>query len=296
MAQERKRQHHVWRKYLEAWCTDGLLFCKNRGGECPFSNTPKNVAVEKYFYRIDELSTRDLAVIEASIDRYPASRRTIIHYHIDNIIIPILRWQASPNPKYKEKIDVYKTNALEYWHTNIENSFGPFLDDMQCGKLDFLEQNPAEMVFYNFVANQLLRTRKMKRAIIESVKLDFPNASFDNTWGLLAAATAINFGGNLYLERKTRAVLRLEAPGGHNFLTSDTPLINIAHLFDSPEGCCIFYPVSPRFALLISDADITHGLDGILKKSEIAFLNAEILTTAEFQTYATTNAELMMTV
>lgn len=292
MTQERKRQHHVWRKYLEAWCIGDSLFCKNKDSKSPFPNIPKNLAVGRCFYRINKLSERDLTVIESVIDKFSENQRNFIRSQIHNIMAPILRWQVTPNLQYKEKINIYKTNALEDWHTNIEKSFLPFLADMQCGELGFLKHDSGEKAFYNFVATQYLRTRKVKLALIKGMKPNFPDTPFDNIAGLLVAATALNFGANLFCERRERIILRLEAPKGHSFLTSDSPLVNIAHLWNYPEGVCIFYPVSPRFALLISDANIIHGLDGVLKSSEMSSLNAEIMAAAEFQTFAMTSEEL----
>jgi hypothetical protein len=51
-----RRQHHVWRSYLEAWSTEKIIFCLQDGRIFP-SNV-SGVAVERDFHKLQELTGR----------------------------------------------------------------------------------------------------------------------------------------------------------------------------------------------------------------------------------------------
>jgi hypothetical protein len=59
---KKRRQHYVWRHYLEAWAPHGKLWC-HRLGENVFSTSTQNVAHERDFYRLCEMSEFDLLVV-----------------------------------------------------------------------------------------------------------------------------------------------------------------------------------------------------------------------------------------
>ena len=60
----KKRRHHfVWQYYLKAWTVAGRIACWRNGQV--FRTDPTNVAVEKDFYRLRDISERDVATISA---------------------------------------------------------------------------------------------------------------------------------------------------------------------------------------------------------------------------------------
>ena len=50
MKRDTRRQHHVWRSYLEAWSTGHIIFCLRDGRIFP-SNV-SGVGVERDFYKL----------------------------------------------------------------------------------------------------------------------------------------------------------------------------------------------------------------------------------------------------
>src|SRR5258707_15023523 len=58
-----RRQHYVWRKYLEPWTVKKgkarQLWCLRRGASAPICTDIKNVGVERDFYRLLDLHPGD---------------------------------------------------------------------------------------------------------------------------------------------------------------------------------------------------------------------------------------------
>ena len=62
-----RRQHYVWRHYIEAWANkNGLVYCL-RHGKKPFLVNPTNVMVERDFYRLHLLDEHDIEFLNTFI-------------------------------------------------------------------------------------------------------------------------------------------------------------------------------------------------------------------------------------
>src|SRR5690348_9234011 len=58
-----RRQHYVWQKYLEPWEREGKLWCR-RGDGSPFNTGTVNVAVERDFYALRNITEGDLEFVQ----------------------------------------------------------------------------------------------------------------------------------------------------------------------------------------------------------------------------------------
>lgn len=59
----KKRQHYVWQRYLKNWSKDNKRIYRLRDNEIKLIGT-RRVAVEKYFYKLGDLSQDDLDRVE----------------------------------------------------------------------------------------------------------------------------------------------------------------------------------------------------------------------------------------
>lgn len=60
---KKRRQHYGWRHYLRAWLdNNGHLYCSKAGKV--FKSNLANVAQERNFYGLKELSAREISFIE----------------------------------------------------------------------------------------------------------------------------------------------------------------------------------------------------------------------------------------
>ena len=65
-----RRQHHVWRSYLEAWATDAQIFCLQEGRI--FRTNVANVGVERDFYKLHMLTDADIQGIRLLMSTGPS--------------------------------------------------------------------------------------------------------------------------------------------------------------------------------------------------------------------------------
>ena len=77
MEQYTKRQHYVWRHYLDAWATNGTFCCYRQKDKKLFSPQPKDVASESYFYETQQLTIGDKLRILAKMNTHYDHSRTL---------------------------------------------------------------------------------------------------------------------------------------------------------------------------------------------------------------------------
>ena len=68
---KKRGQHYVWQYYLKSWTTNGKLFCL-RDNEV-FCTIPDNVAKKRDFYRLKELTDKEIYFIKGLIDEMPTA-------------------------------------------------------------------------------------------------------------------------------------------------------------------------------------------------------------------------------
>lgn len=74
---KKRRQHYVWKHYLDGWTIDGKLWCKR--GSSLFQTSTLNVGNQRDFYRVGELSLDDIHFVHQSlvVDSHPVVRRVM---------------------------------------------------------------------------------------------------------------------------------------------------------------------------------------------------------------------------
>jgi hypothetical protein len=260
MLTEKRRQHHVWRRYLESWCIDGRLYCLRDGKV--FTNAPHNLAVESYFYRIGDLTEEDLALYrKLLVEKGDAHQKKSHERFLSMVMAPIemaerLKQHVS-NPKLgpalEEFLKTYKTNALEDYYAGIEGEFLPILDRLLSGDLTVFSDDDAAIPLFYFLATQYMRTKRIREAWLKS----FEKAPFniERILPLLALQYGENLGRSLYLDRKKMLSVILDNATDVAFITGDQPIVNLLAVADSPATeLSLYYPLSPTKALLLSDA------------------------------------------
>jgi len=76
----KKRQHYVWKHYLKEWAAQKEQpFCLR--GDKIFPANVDNIAVERFFYKREELTKPDIVIISESEEDW--------HNNIENQMIPL---------------------------------------------------------------------------------------------------------------------------------------------------------------------------------------------------------------
>lgn len=159
-----------------------------------------------------------------------------------------------------EIIDTFMNNYIEDIHSDIENDAINHLEDLRNCDLSFKEDEVSKIKFEIFLFAQYLRTNRMRSNLLAV----FSNPVFKDRIGLLKESwpvyhllAAIVWGTGYSLMAKNYQILKTS--GNREFITGDQPVINTLAThgsIDNPvDGFELFYPISPKLALLLTKLD-----------------------------------------
>ena len=77
-----RKQHYVWRHYLEAWQDDKNLVQFSRNGKLLRPTNPKNLMVERDFYRLPYITRADAEFLKAFIQLTEATELRTLHLNL----------------------------------------------------------------------------------------------------------------------------------------------------------------------------------------------------------------------
>ena len=253
-----RRQHYVWRHYLQGWEVNGVVACLRN--QDIFSTDPKNLAVKKDFYRLLEPTPQELALVRALMGRMDPAGKQVREQWIDHVIafFNLKRNADMSDPEVAEAFLKTENDLEEDFHASIEAENVDTLAALRRGDASILTSRETALEFYYFIAVQYTRTNKLRSKVIEAFKGDaFVGIRIEVIWGMLRQAYAINIGGQLFAKRGTHKITFLEAPKDAHFITSDQPAINL-DAYKRTEGepsehLDLYYPLSPTLALRFED-------------------------------------------
>jgi hypothetical protein len=289
---KKRRQHHVWQRYLKAWSIDDQLYCLMDGRIFPTGTTV--IAVEQYFYKIGRLTATDIALIRSLIievdGQHPLTRKNHENF-LELVTAPALFEGESGD--LDDLVDTFRTNALEEYHAGIEASFLPLLESALRKDINFYSDDPSCITLFHFLASQHMRTKGIKVKTIDILKRK-SGLDVSRIWGVMSHMFATNIGMGIYLEREKRQLILVENTTDLAFITGDQPVINL-HGGDgkSPATLSWYYPISPRLALFLTEVDeepvfSTAGLTA----AQVNDLNARIVAASHSQVFAQSRGSL----
>jgi hypothetical protein len=292
----RKRRHHyVWQHYLKAWTTDGTLACLRDNGV--FRTTTSNVAVEKDFYRVGEVSDRELVVIRGLIARSPPQSHTVHAQLLEHVVLlnkldAQSKSSQARDPRLAEAIEEARSNLEEDLHTGIEGRALPLLDALREDDASFFSEREDFANFVHFLCAQAFRTKSLASTLTNLLEQDGLELS-PTAWGVLRHVFSMNVAGVYVGNRASTRLTLISATGAAEFLTSDQPVINLhgsgtsARDRKPPDKLQFFYPISPKRAVLLSLKhydDPPASLDA--NDDRVRELNQAIVSRASEQVYA----------
>jgi Protein of unknown function (DUF4238) len=201
-----RRQHSVWRSYLEAWATNGQVFCLQEGSV--FLTNVANVAVERDFYKLHALTDADIDAIRLLVGKSPPDSMGV---HAGFIAMfgmwgrlkqnpqPLL----APNAEMQALIDHQMINAEEDFHARLEDNIKPVLDAIRRKDLSFYDDPQLCGQFVHFLSLQNLRTKGVReRSMLRATEQH--GISLKRCWNIVSQIMAVNVGASLLAERKAR--------------------------------------------------------------------------------------------
>jgi hypothetical protein len=300
----KKLHHKVARFYLKAWDEQGRdvdhaqVFCL-QNGRIERVNV-RNVAAENHFYRLRELSERDVKFIrDLAIADSPEGLREVHEQLLWSFSLPHiakrgLETSGHATPELLGHVDGVIREMNENLHTSIEDDFKPSLEAMLAGDLSFYADPAKASVFCRGLAAQYLRTDLVKKARRILRESDFE--VFERIANVLVHIYSINLGRSLYIDRDRYKIVLLENASEVPFVTADQPVINIAASpmeTKPPEKFELYYPLSPTKAMLLAEpASVNFPRDPSVGAISVNVYNSHMAAHSYRQIYGSTQQVL----
>lgn len=282
--QKKKRQHFVWRKYLRKWASNEKIFCLM--GERIFETDLMNVAQEKYFYELKELTGQEISFLKALIekDNSPMIRK-LNHGWIeffDKVFDLKNRIDAHgvSHPEIDKMFDVLICNFEEDLHCSIESEGNELLESLYKKDLSFYDNDDRLISFLFFICQQYFRTQRISSNVKSAIG-NFKGFNIDAMWAVLRHTCATSVGVSLYRDREEFHPVIIENKSDFPFVTGDQPVINTyavgLDLEEEPEDLEFYYPLTPSIALLLTKKEKYRAQSAIpITKSEVMEYNRYI--------------------
>jgi hypothetical protein len=299
--QKKNKQHYVWRFYLEAWADENdLIFCHRKGKL--FKPNIKDVAQQRNFYRLKELTDDEVTLVKLMIEKSPRHLHKIHHgilrtFTAPHIVKSIIDSTGDSPASVLESLDVLINNIEEDIHAGIERKSIKYIDSIRAEDVLFWEDRQDRFNFLNFITLQLFRTKRIQDSLSEAIDIKQPNdRKLENVLGVLRHILSLNVADSLCHDSQYTIILLLN-DSNTPFITGDQPVINThgvdSGLFDIPTEFEIYYPVSPKKAIIITANSTKFSTNPVFVTAEnVELYNSFIIKRSHEQLFS--NSELML--
>jgi hypothetical protein len=219
----KKIQHYVWRHYLRAWSIKDVIYCMRKN--VVFKSSLMNIAHEKYFYKLQELTLIEKDLIrKLAINPSPQFLKPLHENFLrDFTIIFDARNHAKANNAYTDEIEKETEkliiNLEEDYHAAIENIGQKYLQLILEKKIDFFSNQDSRNEFSYYLTTQYMRTKQIRNSVARSVG-DKNKFDIIKIWPILSHIFATNMGHSL-ASSKDHKIKLLENKSKNSFITGD---------------------------------------------------------------------------
>lgn len=260
MSNKKRHHHYVWRYYLKPWLSDNKIHCL-RDNKI-FSTNPMGIGQKKDFYKLRELTAGDLDFIEKLAIEPAQGHLKSLHINFLNNYQAVFKFKKLievnniDDPDINQELDIAIHNLEEDLHCAVEDVGKKYLQLLYRKDTSFWNNEDDVMHFTYFLSVQYMRTQKRKESLLSQLNGNLLDRG-ERIWNLLAQIFATNVAWSFYRDRSTCSLTLLENDTAVNFITGDQPCINIMadpNPTDTPpERITLYYPVTPKLAILLQD-------------------------------------------
>ncbi len=265
-----------------------------------FKTSLMNIAHEKYFYKLQELTLTEKDLIrKLAIDSSPQFLKPLHENFLrDFTIIFDVRTHAKANNAYTDEIEKETEkliiNLEEDYHAAIESSGQKYLQLILEKKIDFFSDQDNRNEFSYYLTTQYMRTKQIRNSVARSIG-DNNKVDITKIWPILSHIFATNMGHSLASSKDYKIIL-LENQSKNSFITGDQPVINTFAYNKKTDAQVddleFYYPISPEVAILITQNDELNPIQTISDINEINHYNEMIFKSSEEQIYASSEQDL----
>lgn len=286
-----RKQHYVWRYYLEAWANDDGKVPFARNGEIKPASHPINIMAERDFYKLPRIDARDASFLDNFIGLTQGPALQSVHRNFVSNLAYVSRAHdhISRSDSATEVERRYALAAVieieENLQGGIEQEAKPLLEQLRKKQTSFIDDDRSAISFYHYLAQQYFRTKRIRTAIGRELDKIDADVDYGRLSNIVCHIAAVNFGSSLFIDRNHLNVAFLEAGDGAAFVTGDQPVVNLMGTGDEHEtsDIAMFYPLTPELSCLIApeyrelgsfelDSDMVNQLNVVVAWESMSFV------------------------
>ena len=258
-----KNQHYVFRAYLKQWAEQDLIYCLREGRV--FQANLTGVACERFFYRLQDLTPNELRLIEEFFGKHPSEGLKAMQKQFMAIYLFPTRLRkllgSNADPRILSAVESAITQGQEDYHQRIEDDLLVFLQRMLAGNVDFYSDSEQAASFLYGICVQYTRTKRTIEASIDVIGSEFGDCDVRRVMGALSPLMAMAVAHSLFIDRQRFKLVLMENDSDTPFITADQPVVNLqaGYTRKPPEKFELFYPLSPRKAMLLVETSSRRG-------------------------------------
>ena len=268
-----RRQHYVWRHYLEAWQAQDNLVSSLIGDKLARTR-PSNIMVQRDFYRVGALTSADVTTLRDLLlrDETSPALRDLHHNFINQFrllaALDVIA-QADPHLPSQHKVIVRDAviEAEERIHRGIEQRAVPILSALRNEDPSVIHDNATSVDFFNYISHQYFRTKAIRDIIANGLRTLVPADTAERIRHVYCHCIATNVGATLYRDRHDFELLFLRSPTAQGLITGDQPVVNLLATHDGtePSELALYYPLNPSLAMILSpkSLDLRPAIAGV---------------------------------
>jgi hypothetical protein len=192
-----RRQHYVWRYYLEGWAGGGPVAVVRKAGAA-FLATPANIGLERDFYRLPVLSVEDENFARMMIE-FPGANSTLVQLNMGWLeafakpsrLRRLLEARGVIDDELDKAIRDVEIQTEESLHSGIEGPAVRLLSELRAGNSNFWNVDDDARDFAFFVSLQHLRTKAMRERVLSRIDSRMAGHA-ERTWPIIRFALATN--------------------------------------------------------------------------------------------------------
>jgi hypothetical protein len=277
MITKKRRQHYVWKHYLEPWTTNKKIVCMRN--DKVFTTALENIAQEKDFYRLNELTSDELIFLQEFFNDLPTPLKILadnwikIFNYVFDVKNAFSNAKLSKNPD--KDFDVLINNAEEELQSKYENIGDKYLNMLRTEKTDFYKDDQSNCEFTTYLTMQYFRTVNMQNKMIVN-KEKYKTIRIDKMWNIMRNVFATNVAGNIFIDKENWELVPLKNNAVIPFITGDQPVINLyGKEGEKTEKLIFYYPIKPDFSVLLKKKNENYR--PILNEVDVIFYNDKIV-------------------
>ncbi len=287
--------HYVWARYLKNWASGKNVYYISKNGKIAFDSV-KGLARKQHFYKLPILTEEDIDFVNQFVSQFDEFLReqalsTLADlFNVSKLINNLRPLQNENSKEFQKLVDIIESNLIENMHSIDESLFLPVLERLSLGDITCLEDTENLICFCLYLGHQFTRTLKIRNTILadepatEEIRSKFPREQYllERNWPCLSFVLGSNIGFNLFAKRNDMKWIFLTNHTDVSFITSDQPAINIhpsvkvEKLDQPPEDMDIYFPISPKYALMLNESRNYDDLEKNLAAKDVMYLNYRI--------------------